>query len=78
MDIPAIVPPIPVFFDRSKSIGQYPKYSSRFSHFMHCSNGWSIISGIMGFVVKDMKEGEIIKFVTSFLPAPGIDLMKNK
>jgi len=27
---------------------------------------------------KNIKEGEIIELVTSFLPAPGIDVMKNK
>ena len=25
-----------------------------------------------------MREGEILELVTTFLPAPGIDLMKNK
>ncbi len=27
---------------------------------------------------KDVREGEIIELVTSFLPAPGIDIMKSK
>jgi hypothetical protein len=27
---------------------------------------------------KDVKEGEIIELVTTFLPAPGIDIMKSK